>query len=184
MNDDPDILAASLRALAITVARLAERAEMKASNDVPRQRAHPDSYLFEQSFAMLASIARSEYEARKRRCRYVDAQLLGEPAWDILLDLFIQQAAGKRVSLTSAALASHTPHATATRYFSALEQHGLVQRRRSDTDARVTFLMLTQEGLRRMGSYLQEQALTMLDADPSRAVPMDGLPSDHHVRTD
>ncbi len=182
MSDESDSIAASLRALAITMARLAERVETEAADNPPRKRAHSDVYLIERSSAMLASIARSEYEARKSRRRFIDAELLGEPAWDILLDLFIHQAAGRQVSVTSSALASHAPVTTALRYFSALEECGLIRRLKSNTDARVTFLVLTVEGFRRVGSYLRERARISLDATQLPAVPLDPVPADHHVR--
>lgn len=182
MTDERDSVAASLRGLAIKMAKLAERAEMEAADGEPRQRAHPESYLLERSAPMLAEIARSEYEARKCRRRYIDAELLGEPAWDILLDLFIHQVAGRRVSLTSSSLASHAPHATAMRYFSALEQYGFVCRHKSETDARVTFLALTPEGFRRVGEYLRERARTMLDAELPKAIPMGRQSADAHTR--
>ena len=182
MSDESDSVAASLRALAITMARLAERVETDATDNAPGQRAHPDSHLIERNSAMLASIARSEYEARKSRRRFIDAELLGEPAWDILLDLFIHQTAGRHVSVTSSALASHAPVTTALRYFSVLEEYGFIRRLKSKTDARVTFLVLTAEGFHRVGSYLRERTRISLDATQLPAVPLDPVPADNHVR--
>jgi len=49
----------------------------------------------------LAMIATSIYRSRQFRSRYFDSTLLGEPAWDMMLDAFIQKIRGRRVSTTS-----------------------------------------------------------------------------------
>jgi len=88
----------------------------------------------------------------------MDPSLLGEPAWDILLDLFIRAAAGRPVSVTSSALASGVPSTTALRYFDRLEGKGMISRRKSPTDGRVTFVDLTAQGHREIGACLEERA--------------------------
>jgi DNA-binding MarR family transcriptional regulator len=110
---------------------------------------------------LLVQIARQEYRARRRRAQHIDPSLLGEPVWDILLDLFINAAENRLVSVTSSAIASQVPPTTALRYFAALEAKGLITRQKSQTDARVTFLKLTNLGFRSVGSYLQERAASM-----------------------
>ena len=62
----------------------------------------------------LATIAGSIYAARRRRLNHFDPSLLGEPAWDMLLDLFANKALGRRVGVTSLCLAADVPQATAT----------------------------------------------------------------------
>ena len=122
-----------------------------------------DAVLTERETHALAHVARQEYEARRRRARYIDPSLLGEPAWDILLDLFISAAENRLVSVTSSAIAAQVPQTTALRYFASLVAAGLIRRQKSKTDARVTFLELTDEGRSRVGSYLQDRSEKLLE---------------------
>ena len=62
------------------------------------------------------TIAEGIYRTRAIRTELLDADLFGEPAWDILVDLFIHQSRGKRVSVTSSCIASRVPPTTALRF--------------------------------------------------------------------
>ena len=112
--------------------------------------------------AALAAVAREEYAARRERERFLDSSLLREPAWDMLLDLFIHRVGGKRITLTSAAIASKVPYGTAHRHLEHLEALGLVRRTPSETDARVQFLDLSDDGFRRIGSWLRNRLQSRL----------------------
>ena len=107
-------------------------------------------------------IAAREHRARRSRERYFDRTLLGEPAWDIMIDLFIQQSSGKTVSVTSAAIASQVPVTTALRHLAMLQKAGLVERMRSAADARVKLLRLTKEGDTRIGSWLLDRTTPVI----------------------
>ena len=104
----------------------------------------------------LAMKARLEYERRRRRKEHLPAALLGEPAWDMLLDLFMQYAGGAKVSTSSLCIASDSPHSTALRHIAQLEEAGLVKRSPSAHDKRITFVELTEEGVLAMGEYLDD----------------------------
>ena len=80
----------------------------------------------------------------------------------MLLDLFIHRAGGKRITLTSAAIASKVPYGTAHRHLEHLEALGLVTRTPSETDARVQFLDLSDDGFRRIGSWLRNRLQSRL----------------------
>jgi len=104
----------------------------------------------------LAAMATSLYRLRRRRAQYFEPSLFGEPAWDMLLDLFINKALGRRISTTSLCLAADAPQATGLRYIDLLETKGLVQRRSAPDDRRVTLVDLTQQGYRLMRRYVVE----------------------------
>ncbi|WP_380784823.1 hypothetical protein [Sphingomonas sp. R86521] len=74
-------------------------------------------------------------------------KLFGEPAWDILLDLFIQQCSGKRVSVTDCGIASCRPASTAIRHIQSLEVHGLIEREKDETDARRSWIKLSSKAM-------------------------------------
>jgi Winged helix DNA-binding domain len=93
---------------------------------------------------------------RDKRRVHVPEELLGEPAWDMLLDLFMQFAGGAKVSTTSLCLASKCPSSTALRYIGQMADLGLVKRSHSAFDRRVTFVELTDAGVLAVGGYLEQ----------------------------
>jgi hypothetical protein len=93
---------------------------------------------------------------RKKREHEFGADLFGEPAWDILLDLFIQRVDGRRTSATSASIASRSPTTTALRYIAILEKKGLLTKRIAEHDLRVHYVELSDDGYRRMLDLLAE----------------------------
>src|SRR5688572_4851735 len=76
----------------------------------------------------LASLAIAIYRMRQHRQDYFDSALFAEPAWDMMLDLFINKVRGARVSTTSLCLAAGVPHATGIRWIRTLREHGLLRR--------------------------------------------------------
>ena len=97
---------------------------------------------------------------RERRMREAEfpCELLGEPVWDILLDLFAAQEEGKRVSISSACIASGAPPTTALRYINAMELSGLLRREASPTDKRSRYLHLSSSAWVKMAALLARMA--------------------------
>lgn len=81
-------------------------------------------------------IARALEDSRRYRGRLFDPELFGEPTWDMLLDLFISHIEKKAISVSSLAVASGTPHATALRHMARLERAGIVHRIPDANDSR------------------------------------------------
>lgn len=165
MSSKTDDVVQRLRFLATDLIEMADRFDNCASNDVneskddgdqPPQRKHPDSYLIEICETRLAVLAEREYENRRLRNSYLDCELFGEAAWDILLDLFIQRAQGRKVPVTSSCIAADVPMTTALRYVTSLEQMGFIKRQQSRSDQRTRFLELTDEAVSRMSRYLRD----------------------------
>lgn len=173
MSDLGD-LAATLRHLAGVIAGLADDVERQApSNPSAPLGEASDGYLIECSAPLLLTLAQHEYEARRRRTRHFDPDLFGEPAWDILLDLFVHECCGKQVSITSSAIASQVSQSTALRWLVVLEERGLICQIPSRTDARVTFVQLTAEGYRRIGNYLRERVRGVIGSKLLQTIPAD-----------
>ncbi|MEP9357434.1 winged helix DNA-binding protein [Sphingomonas sp. KR3-1] len=101
--------------------------------------------------------ARALYDLRRSREHFFkgNADLFGEPAWDILLDLFIAGEMGKQVSVTSACIGANTPPTTALRWLSLLEERGLVQRIPDLHDRRRALMRLTPKGDQSLRAYLE-----------------------------
>jgi hypothetical protein len=104
----------------------------------------------------LATVAERLYRARRRRARHFDPEMFAEPAWDMLLDLFIAKVRGKQMRTQSLCLASEVPETTALRWIGVLERNGLVARRLAEHDHRLRLIALTPKGYRVMRQYLME----------------------------
>jgi predicted transcriptional regulator len=89
------------------------------------------------------------YNERRVRDHVADLALFGEPAWDILLDLFASEAEGKSVSISSACLAAAVPMTTALRWVSRLEEEGLIERSATGDRRRIN-VHLTRSGRERV----------------------------------
>lgn len=70
-----------------------------------------------------------------------------DPGWHLLIDLFLQQAAGKNVNVSSACVGSGAPSTTALRYITDYIDKGLLIRTPSKHDQRVYWLSLSDEAL-------------------------------------
>lgn len=100
-------------------------------------------------------LAKAAHDDRRIRATYFRSDLFGEPGWDILLDLFIQQRVGRRISVTAACIGSGAPTSTALRYLNLLIEDGLVQREGDPSDGRRSWLELTPEAVETMTEYLK-----------------------------
>ncbi|BEU99520.1 MarR family transcriptional regulator [Novosphingobium olei] len=98
-------------------------------------------------------IAKKLYRDRRRRAEMFDADLFGEPAWDMLLDLFIAACEDRQVSTTSACIGANVPVATGLRWIQLLENQGLIARRADPRDARRVWISLTASARRRLRTY-------------------------------
>lgn len=106
-----------------------------------------------------AEVARSAYRERRRRGEvFNDPTLFGEPAWDIMLDLFIAAKERKRLPVTSACIGAAVPVTTALRWLTVLEDKGLILRENDTADARRVFVRLSTDGYEKMIAYFSSTA--------------------------
>lgn len=104
-------------------------------------------------------VARSAYRQRRRRQElFADTTLFGEPAWDIMLDLFIAAKERKRLPVTSACIGAAVPATTALRWLTVLEDKGLILRENDTADARRVFVRLSSDGYEKMVAYFADIA--------------------------
>lgn len=95
--------------------------------------------------------ARKVYAMRRRRAAiFGNPDLFGEPAWDILLDLYIAHADGKSVSVSSACIGSAAPATTGLRWLGVLADAGLIVRENDADDQRRVMVRLSADGLSAM----------------------------------
>lgn len=91
-------------------------------------------------------VAEAVYAARRARSHFLPRALLGEPAWDMLLDLFASDPDLKGLSTKRVCLAADVPYSTAWRCLAALEADGLITRFDDRRDARRSLVALTPKG--------------------------------------
>ncbi len=103
----------------------------------------------------LGVVAAKEQSRAKVRDDAIGPDIIGIPAWNMLLELFRQFAGGAKVSTKSLQLIAGCPETTALRIIDRLEQRGLVIRTQSAADRRVTFINLTREGVVTVGLVLE-----------------------------
>lgn len=96
---------------------------------------------------------------RRARSRHFDtSDLFGEPAWDILLDLYVHQFKNHDVSVKAASIGSGAPASTALRWLKILEKRGLIFSDLDPSDHRRRFVRLTPSGYESMTRYLDDIA--------------------------
>lgn len=91
---------------------------------------------------------------RKRNFKFEGLALFEDPAWDILLAIYIDEAAGRPISISSACIASHVAQTTALRWIARLEQTGAILREDDPFDRRRSNLKLTPIARERMTQLL------------------------------
>lgn len=98
-------------------------------------------------------VAKMILRERRRRDSYFDSELFGEPAWDMLLELYVHQLDQSRISVTGLCTSSGVPATTALRWIGNLEQAGLIDRRNDPLDHRRVWLELTSDGIGALDRY-------------------------------
>lgn len=134
--------------------------------------AHPESVGAEHLFSLLPSTAQGQHPSagkyppealleraesilrvRRARERLFSRAMCGEPAFDLLLCLYLRSGE-KEISLTSLARPSGIPYSSAMRWIRYLVGKGYVQRTESKSDRRVTCVQLTTAGRDMMDEFL------------------------------
>lgn len=101
----------------------------------------------------LRTWASDEYRRRRARASVFAGSMLREPAWDILLDLYIAHLDATAIRVSSACIAACVPATTGLRWLAVLEEQGLIIRTQDD-DARASLVALTKHGACKMTEYV------------------------------
>lgn len=96
------------------------------------------------------------YRERRSRDTYLPAArgLWSDPAWDMLLDLFIAREDGKPVSVSSACIGACLAPTTGLRWIKLLMGAGLVTRSSHPSDGRKGMLAVTDEAAASIRNYI------------------------------
>ena len=106
--------------------------------------------------AAAVEAARRHYRLRRLRDEEFGPTLFGEPAWDLLLDLYIAAGDPCLVSVMSASIAASASTPDTARWLTRLEEHGLVERHYPGAEASRAIVTLSQSAFDQMTQLLNE----------------------------
>jgi hypothetical protein len=157
--------ATALQPLADELVAIAERLRDVAALPAPASVGNGDAAAYTPRSAKAdrryLALARQAYALRRKRTAiFGNPELFGEPAWDILLDLYIAHAEAKPVSVSSACIGSAAPPTTGLRWLGVLADEGLVVRENDPEDNRRVLVRLTRKGVAAMERFFDAIALT------------------------
>ena len=103
-----------------------------------------------------ARAAQAWLSSRRKRDRFFDAALFSDPAWDMLLDLYVEYHRGREVMVSKLSAAARVPHATGLRWLKSLENKHLVYRRPDLRDGRCVFVGLNTEAVEALDGLMDD----------------------------
>lgn len=83
-------------------------------------------------------------------------ELFGDPAWEMLVDLFIHQAENKNLSISSLCVTANMPMSSALRLVQKLCDAGILSRIADPIDGRRSIINLEPETAQRLRAYFSE----------------------------
>lgn len=98
---------------------------------------------------------RTLIKLRRKRDQFFGPDLFADPAWDILLELYLSKLSQQRMPVTSLCVGAAVPASTALRWIVHLQQKGFISRRQNPMDRRRVFVSLTHDGRARIDDYFR-----------------------------
>ncbi len=103
--------------------------------------------------------------SRQRRSSYFPAIALGEPGWDMILQLYVAECSGRPIDVTALCGSTGVPKTTALRHLDRLAARQLIERRDDDADGRRIFVLMSETLRLQTERWLDATALA-LDIGP------------------
>lgn len=103
-------------------------------------------------------LARWLFKVREKRNAFIPGDLLGEPAWDILLALYLAQRQGHVPGTHALIVSAGVSWGTGSRTLARLESEGFVRRYTDEHNKRRKLVELTDDGERIMRQTLHNMA--------------------------
>lgn len=152
-QSDLDTLSTIVRSAAAAIERDARAAPAIAS---ARFRASPEQ---------LITAARTYLGNRRARNALFPGGWFADPAWDLLLDLYVAELEGEQVAVSSACIATGVPTTTALRCINRLVRAGFLIRTVDPEDARRSIVTLDPGCSAKVGHWIAH-ALMLPATDP------------------
>jgi hypothetical protein len=146
-----------MRRAAFSLLRLADSIDQqwRAENISLNYSSYSELGRIERNALNLCRVAIIELSKAKQKENHLGPEFAGQPAWNMLLELFQQFAGGAKVSTKSLQLVSGCPETTALRLITRLEDAGFLERTTSVSDRRVTLVSLSRLGVLSIGRALE-----------------------------
>jgi ActR/RegA family two-component response regulator len=100
------------------------------------------------------ALVRRLIRVEQSRARVVGGKLLGDPAWNILLDLLLASLENRKVSVSSACIVAGVATTTALRLVNRMVEDGVLERLPDQKDRRRDFLVIRPEVQAALKDYL------------------------------
>ena len=107
---------------------------------------------------LVLNLAVAAREARFLRSTSLSGAMLGDPRWDVLLDVFIQELRGFSASIDALALSGHWPEDVLAGAVSGLAELGILERAPLPFDTGVDWVSLTAPARRSMFDIFEQAA--------------------------
>ncbi len=163
MNDDRKPLGARPALSGCGIEEIVRRLDelLRAMDEVPA--AGPAGIIAQDG---MLEAARHALWAQRERERVFGRGLFADPAWDILLELFVAGAEGRQANVVSVCAAAGVPETVALRCIALLVAGKLVRRQPHSADPQGIYLVLSDSGAATLCEYLSQ---TMKDAGGAAA---------------
>lgn len=125
--------------------------------------------------ALLAR-ARQARQLRSTMSAFLPRDLLVDPAWDMMIDLFIAVATDERLYVKDLILMSGESAASAMRRIDRLQQAALLARHQDQTDHRRVHVRLTARGQSAMAAMLEHLFDAGVPSDKNATAPRSFYP--------
>lgn len=109
----------------------------------------------ERSASITPAAIRQMIWERRERERFFEPDLFADPAWDMLLDLFLGELERRSICVSSLCIAAATPPTTALRWIGNMTDAGLLERYPDPGDRRRHFLRLSDKARGAMLGYCE-----------------------------
>ena len=104
------------------------------------------------------AVARDIWRTRGLRQRFLGGFQIADPVWDMLLDLYVAEARGGRVSMTDLALAAGVPRSTGVRWVNTLIGAGQLDAEEDVNDRRRVWVRLSADSRAALDAYFDAAA--------------------------
>lgn len=101
-----------------------------------------------------ADLVRKLIRAEAARSSVIGGKILGDPAWNVLLDLLLASLEGRRVAVSSACIVAGTATTTALRLINRMISDGVLVRIPDEADGRRDYLIIEPDVEMALKAYL------------------------------
>lgn len=109
----------------------------------------------QRSRGQLAARAANALKARQLRASIFRQPIFGEPAWDMLIALYLADIEQRGVTASGLADWAQCPKTTALRWQHVLEDRHLIRREANPADARMQLISLTELGREALDEFFR-----------------------------